>query len=264
MLRRLLLTLSLAAAIGCSPSVEQPSGAVAPEERRPAADPLRPAYLGEPGAPASFFPPPDRPVAEIVSPVWNSPARRDAADETGQLVRALGVRPGMTVADVGAGSGYHTVRLSPVVGPAGRVIAQDVEARFLRDLALTVRSNGLGNVTLALGEPHDPRLPRASLDLALLVHMYHEVAQPYAFLYNLAPALKPGGRVAVVDLDRDTSQHGTPRDLLRCEMAAVGYRHVSTTVLAGDIGYLAVFEPPDEEARPDPGSIRSCRSPRSR
>ena len=227
-------------------------------------DPLQARPLGEPGVAASFFPPAHRPVAEIVSSVWNSPERRDEADEAGQLVRALDIRPGMVIADVGAGSGYHTLRLAPVVAPGGRVIAQDVEARHLVNLAKAVQAKELGNVTLALGEPHDPRLPPASVDLAILVHMYHEVAQPYAFLYNLAPALKPGGRVAVVDLDRETSRHGTPRALLRCEMEAVGYRQVSTARLTGEIGYLAVFEPPAPEARPEPGSIRPCRgaSPR--
>jgi hypothetical protein len=94
--------------------------------------------------------------------------------------------------------------------------------------------------------------------------MYHEVEQPYAFLYNLAPALKAGGRVAVVDLDRDTASHGTPRALLRCELEAVGYRQISTTTLKGDIGYLAVFEAPAAEARPEPGSIRACRGSSAR
>ena len=87
--------------------------------------------------------------------------------------------------------------------------------------------------------------------------MYHEVAQPYAFLYNLASALKPGGRVAVVDVDRPTAEHGTPKALLRCEFAAVGYRLVSMADLEGEgLGYLAVFEPPAQ--RPEPRSIRPC------
>ena len=263
MVRRLALAVCLAASVGCSPAgVEQGGAASAETSRRP--DPLRPVPLAEPGAPPGFFPAPARPVAEIVSPVWNSPQRHDEADEAGQLVRALGLRPGMTVADIGAGSGYHTLRLAPVLGPTGRLIAQDVEARYLMNLAKAVRAKGLENVTLALGDPHDPRLPRASVDLALLVHMYHEVAQPYAFLYNLAPAVKPGGRVAVVDLDRETSRHGTPRALLRCEMEAVGYRQVSVAPLSGDVGYLAVFEPPAEEARPEPGSIRPCRGAAAR
>ena len=262
MLRAPVLALSCLALLACSqPAVEQGRTEAAPAR---VVDPLQARPLAEPGAPAAFFPAAHRPVAEIVSSVWNSPERRDEADEAGQLVRALDIRTGMIVADVGAGSGYHTLRLAPVVGPSGRVIAQDVEARYLVNLAKAVQAKELGNVTLALGEPHDPRLPEASVDLALLVHMYHEVAHPYAFLYNLAPAVKPGGRVAVVDLDRETSRHGTPQRLLRCEMEAVGYRQLGVTALSGDIGYLAVFVPPAPEARPEPSAIRPCRGPAAR
>src|SRR5260370_41523080 len=97
----------------------------------------------------------------------------------------------MTVGDIGAGSGYHTVRLSPLVGPAGSVVAEDVTRSYLIELARRTERLGLTNVTFARGEPHDPRLPTSSLDAAILVHMYHEITQPYAFPYNRAPAKKP-------------------------------------------------------------------------
>jgi SAM-dependent methyltransferase len=215
-------------------------------------------YLGPPGEPARAFPDPKRPVAEIVSPTRSTEGQRDAIDEFGQLAGLLAIRPGMTVGDIGAGSGYHTVRLSRLLGRAGRVIAQDVTQDYLKQLANRIKSLALSNVGLALGEPHDPRLPAASLDIAILVHMYHEVAQPYAFLYNLAPALKPGARVGIVDLDRPTSQHGTPRELLRCELAAVGYRQIAFHQLSGDAGYLAVFSPPTD--RKPPRAIVACKT----
>jgi SAM-dependent methyltransferase len=220
-------------------------------------EPLAPA-----GAPAHAFPAPDRPVAEIVSPIWATEEKRDAADESGQLVRLLGLKPGMTVADLGAGSGYHTVRLARTLGPEGRVLAQDVTPRYLEGLQERVRKEGLGNITLGLGEPHDPRLPAGSADVALLAHVYHEIAQPFAFLYNLAPVLKPGGRLAIVELDRPTREHGTPRDLLRCELAASGYKQLSVSKLSGNIGYLAVFAPPAVDERPRPNSIKPCRAKR--
>ena len=106
----------------------------------------------------------------------------------------------MTVADIGAGSGYYVVRLSPIVGPHGHVIAEDVVPEYLRGLRRRVRDLGLRNVAISLGEPHDPRLPAHSLDIAILVHMYYEIAQPYALLYNLIPALKSGTRVGIVDV----------------------------------------------------------------
>ena len=215
--------------------------------------------LGPPGLPAQAFPQPDRPVAEIVSPIWATEKQRDAVDEVGQVVRAMDIRPGLTVADLGAGSGYYTVRLARRLGPDGRVIAQDVVPRYLAGLDKRVRRLKLTNVTLALGEPHDPRLAPGSVDVALLVHMYHEIAQPFAFLANLAPAMRPGGRVGIIDLDRVTWEHGTPPDLLKCELAAVGYREVGFRQLKGDVGYLALFEAPDPGARKEPGQVVPCR-----
>ncbi|MGB9393023.1 MAG: methyltransferase domain-containing protein [Xanthobacteraceae bacterium] len=145
--------------------------------------------MADAGAPAVAFPKPNRPVADIVSPIWHSEKERDRAGELGQVVRLLGIKSGMTVADVGVGSGYYVVRLSPIVGPHGRVIAEDVVPEYLQGLRKRVRDLGLQNVAIGLGEPHDPRLPADSLDIAILVHMYHEIAQPYALLYNLVPAL---------------------------------------------------------------------------
>jgi SAM-dependent methyltransferase len=218
--------------------------------------------LAPPGAPASAFPKPDRPVAEIISPIWATETERDAVKESERIIAALGLEPGMSVADLGAGSGYHTVRLARALGPDGRVFAQDVMPKYLADLARRVRQEGLTNVTLVRGEAHDPRLSAGSVDAAILVHMYHEIAQPFAFLYNLVPALKPGARVGIVDLDRPIGKHGTPPDLLRCELAAVGYEPVSFTRLTGEIGYLAVFTPPAEAARTPPEAIKPCRVPK--
>src|SRR5262249_53214170 len=163
-------------------------------------------FMADAGAPAVAFPNPDRPVADIVSSIWHNEKVRDAAGEPRQVVRLLGIKSGMTVADIGAGSGYYVVRLSPIVGPHGRVIAEDVVPEYLRGLRRRVRDLGLQNVAIALGEPHDPRLPADSLDVAILVHMYHEIAQPYALLYNLIPALKSGARVGIVDAFRPTSE----------------------------------------------------------
>jgi SAM-dependent methyltransferase len=216
-------------------------------------------YLAPPGAPAKQFPSARRPVAQIVSPSRSTEEHRDSLNEAGEIARLLELKPGMTVGDIGAGSGYHTVRLSPLVGPTGSVVAQDVMRDYLIELARRTERMKLTNVRFALGEPHDPRLPASSLDAAILVHMYHEVAQPYAFLYNLAPALKQGARVGIVDLERPTSEHGTPIALLRCELTAVGYREIATYQLAGDGGYLAVFSPPEQAARKSPKDIVACR-----
>jgi SAM-dependent methyltransferase len=210
---------------------------------------------------AEGFPPPDRPVADIVAPIWSSGPDRDAADEVGQVVRGLGIKPGMRVADIGAGSGYYALPLSRAVGPTGRVYAQDVMADYLAGLKTEVERRKLTNVELVLGAPDDPRLP-APVDRALLIHMYHEIAQPYGLLWHLAASLKPGARVGVVDLDRQTERHGTPPALLRCEFEAVGYRQTGFALLEGGVGYLAVFTPPAVADRPAPARIKPCRARR--
>jgi SAM-dependent methyltransferase len=215
-------------------------------------------YLAPPGVPAKEFPSPQRPVAQIVSPGRSAEEHRDSLNEAGDIARLLELKLAMTVGDIGAGSGYHTVRLSRLVGSAGSVIAQDVTRDYLIELAKRTERLKLTNVMFALGEPHDPRLPASSLDAAILVHMYHEIAQPYAFLYNLAPALKAGARVGIVDLERPTSEHGTPIKLLRCELTAVGYHQLATYQLAGDGRYLAVFSAPEEVGRKSPRDIVAC------
>lgn len=222
------------------------------------ATPLRaaPRPLAPPGVAASAFPAPDRPVADVISPIWDSETARDRTSEVGTVARHLGLGTGSSVADIGAGSGYYAVRLAKLVGPEGRVYAQDITPSYLTGLERRVRRERLQNVTVSLGDPHDPRLPAGSLDAAVLVHMYHEVGQPYGLLYNLVPALKPGGRVGIVDVDAATGQHGTPPALLTCELAAVGYREVARHDL-GRSGYLAVFEPPT--LRPAPETLRACR-----
>ena len=88
-------------------------------------------FMAPSGVPAAAFPKPDRPVADIVSPIWHDEKERDDADEPGQLVRLLGIKSGMTVADIGAGSGYYVARLSPVVGSNGRIIAEDIVPDYL-------------------------------------------------------------------------------------------------------------------------------------
>jgi SAM-dependent methyltransferase len=215
--------------------------------------------LAPPGVPANAFPAPARPVAGIVTDIWRDEKSRDQAGEAERVMNLLGVRAGLAVADIGAGSGYYTVRVARRVGPAGHVFAEDVVPEYLERLVSRVASEGLaGAVTVVRGDPHDPRLPPGSVDLALLVHMYHEVAQPYGLLWNLRPALRPGARVAVIDARKKTEAHGTPPDLLRCELAAVGYRQTALYDLQ-EHSYLAVFVPPSRRDGPAaPSTIQPC------
>jgi SAM-dependent methyltransferase len=197
-----------------------------------------------------------RPVAGIVSPIWSSPERRDQAHEIDQIVARLNLRSGSTVADIGAGSGYDTLRLAKVVGPRGHILAEDVTPDYLAQLRAEIAAAGLKNVTVILGSSGDPKLPPRSIDAAIMVHMYHEIERPYDLLWRLATAFKAGGRLGIEEGDRPTAQHGTPPALLTCELAAVGYRRLSLAPLQGGLGYFAVFAPP--ATRPDPRAIKPC------
>lgn len=225
--------------------------------------------LAEAGAPASAFPAPQRPVADIVAPRWSNEDDRDNAGEAERVLRILGAREGMHVADIGAGDGYYVARLVPRVGATGRVYGEDITPQYLELLAARARQSGWTNVEVVQGEPHDPRLPAGTLDAALMIHMYHEISQPFGLLWNLVTAMKPGGRLVILDLDRPTWGHGTPLSLLRCELQAVGYRE-SRVDRAVPGEYVAVYVAPSSDARPSPETVtrtlreRPCTAPGGR
>ncbi len=204
---------------------------------------------------ATPLPRPARPVAPIVSESWGEEAERDRVGEAADVMRIAGIRAGMAVADIGTGGGYYVMRVAPVVGPQGRVYAQDLSLGALERVKVRVRRAGFQNIRYVLGRQTSARLPAASVDVALMVHMYHEIEQPYLLLDRLRASLKPGGRIAIVDLDRPSEAHGMPKALLICEVKAVGYELVGVTDIAQ--GYVALFRP---GVRPDPASVRACRA----
>lgn len=208
---------------------------------------------------AQDFPRPDRPVSGLGSNSFSTEEARDDRREAETVMEKAAVAPGMTVADIGAGEGYYTVRLAAVVGAQGRVLAQDIDQAALSRLAERVERERLDNVSVALGAEDDPHLPAASFDRVFMVHMYHEITEPYAFLWHLRPALRPGGQVVVVDVDRATDQHGIPPQLLFCEFQQVGYRLVEFDRKPEIAGYYAQFEAVGD--RPQPDEIRPCAAP---
>lgn len=202
------------------------------------------------------FPDPQRPVAPIVSARYSNEDARDSVSEAGTVMRLAEIKPGMFVADIGAGEGYYTIRLSPLVGKEGRVLAQDIVPETRDALAQRVNRENLQNVAVKLGEPNDPKLPPASFDRILLIHMYHEVERPSEFLWHLRDGLRKHGRVVVVDADRSTDRHGTPPRLLICEFAALGYELTRFERLADTESYFAQFEV--KGPKPEPGQIPVC------
>ena len=204
------------------------------------------------------FPRADRMVSQIGDTEFSTEAARDEAGEAEFVMDWAGIQPGTTVADIGAGEGYYTIRLSERVGPKGRVLAQDINRGALDRLGERVTREQLDNVAIKEGAVDDPRLPESSFDRIFMVHMYHEIEDPYAFLWRMRPALAKGGEVIVVDRDRATDRHGIPPKLLFCEFDAVGYRLTGFTEQLKLGGYIARFEVSGE--RPDPSAIRTCAS----
>ncbi|MGE0180411.1 MAG: class I SAM-dependent methyltransferase [Sphingomonas sp.] len=202
------------------------------------------------------FPAPQRPVAPIVSSAYRDEDSRDSVGEFQTVLRLAEIRTGMSVADIGAGQGYYTVRLSPIVGRTGRVLAQDIVPGTIRALGQRVQRERLDNVAIRLGRPNDPLLPDASFDRILMIHMYHEIEQPFEFLWHLRGDVARGGSIVVVDADRTTARHGTPPRLLVCEFNAVGYELRRFERLPDSESYFASFEP--SGPRPQPRDIRSC------
>jgi len=207
---------------------------------------------------ADGFPQAARPVARVVSGSWSNEPDRDKAGEAPAVMRAADVKRGMTVADIGAGEGYYTIRLAAKVGPKGRVLAEDIVKTFHDRLADRVYRDQLDNVSVKLGQPADPQLPAGSFDRIFMVHMYHEIDEPYEFLWNLRPALAPDGLVVVVDADRPTEAHGTPPALLECEFRQVGYTLVSRKPMPQAGGYLALFKA--QGRRPEPRDMHACKA----
>ncbi len=208
---------------------------------------------------APNFPKANRDVAPIVSARYSTEDARDRVGEAGQVMAATGLARGMSIADVGAGEGYYTVRLARAVGSRGRVLAEDIVPDVRDRLSDRVQREKLDNVAVKLGSADNPMLPAQSFDRIFLVHMYHEVQSPYAFLWHLREAVGKGGLVVLVDANRAVKQHGITPEQARCEFAALGMAPVAFHALRGGDTYLQTFR--IAGPRPDPEKIVPCGKP---
>jgi ubiquinone/menaquinone biosynthesis C-methylase UbiE len=229
------LCLALMAA-GCKPAVD--------DQRLPGARDFPRAY---------------RAVSAASADASSNEQARDDRREAVTVMDLAAIRPGMTVADIGAGAGYYTVRLADRVGKKGRVLAEDIDRDALTRLGSRVEAEHLDNVSIKLGTEVDPRLPAGSFDRIFMVHMYHEVSEPYAFLWHLRPALKAGGSAIVVEADRPTDQHGIPPKQLFCEFDHLGFRLAEFVRKPELANYYARFEAVGK--RPEPADVEPCNQP---
>ncbi len=169
------------------------------------------------------------PVMGHLGARWLERAEREAEEKPSVLIRNLGLEPDDVVADIGAGTGYFSFRLAPLV-PKGKVLAVDIQPEMLALLRERAKRTGIANVEPVLGRIDDPGLAADSVDLVLMVDVYHEFSQPCEMMRAVAKALKPGGRLALVEYRAEDPAvpikplHKMTRAQAQKEMAAVGLR----------------------------------------
>jgi ubiquinone/menaquinone biosynthesis C-methylase UbiE len=144
-----------------------------------------------------------------------------------RVMDLLQLKAGSTVADIGAGSGWFSVRAARRVGANGRVIAEDINAKAITYIQQRAQREHLANIVPVLGTPDDPKLTPNSLDGALMLKVYHEIAHPPLVLANLRAALKPGARFGIIDRNGNGGDHGLKESIVRDEVEHAGFRQVA-------------------------------------
>ncbi|AXC14580.1 hypothetical protein ACPOL_5330 [Acidisarcina polymorpha] len=140
----------------------------------------------------------------------------------------LGIRHGSTVADLGAGSGWFTVRAAARVGRSGTVYAEDINPAAIQYIDQRLQKEKINNVRTVLGTPDDPKLPTNSIDALLMLKVYHEIAHPEVLLARLTPSLKPGAKIGIIDRNGSGTDHGLNSDVVKREMASAGFELVAS------------------------------------
>jgi ubiquinone/menaquinone biosynthesis C-methylase UbiE len=174
--------------------------------------------------------------------VFDSPGREDRL-QIHRVMDSLGIAPGKSVADIGAGSGWFTVRAARRVGGSGLVYAVDINPEAIRYVGERARKEQLQNVKTILSQADNPLLPASSVDAVLLLKTYHEVARPVVLLQNLRAALRPGAKVGVIDRNGNGENHGVGRDVVIREAKQAGYKLLAQfDFVKGDkMDYFLVF-----------------------
>jgi SAM-dependent methyltransferase len=175
--------------------------------------------------------------------IFETPGR-DERLHINQVMDILAITPGKTVADIGAGSGWFTVRAARRVTSAGVVYAVDINPEALQYINRRIQKEQLHNVKTIVGKPDNADLPADSIDSVLLLKTYHEVAEPVALLRNLRTSLKPGARVGIIDRDGNGEDHGVHKDVVLREAQEAGYRLLEEhdDLVKGDkMDYFLVF-----------------------
>lgn len=191
-----------------------------------------------------------REIAQVMGPgglEWLERSERDTEEHPSEVLSALQIHRGDVVADLGAGSGYFTFRMAPLVGEGGKVFAVDVQDEMLRTLKERATAMKARNVEVVKGSELDPHLPLGAVDLVLMVDVYHEMAYPYEVMRKIRESLKPEGRVAFVEYRKEDATvpikevHKMSGQQLDKEMNAAGLRRVKT-VETLPLQHILIFE----------------------
>lgn len=174
--------------------------------------------------------------------IFDSPGR-DERLQINRVMDLLGIVPGKSVADIGAGSGWFTARAARRVADAGTVYAVDINPEAIQYIEQRAKKEQLRNIKTILNRPDDPQLPANSVDAVLLLKTYHEIAHPVLLLRNLRASLKPGAKVGVIDRNGNGENHGVNKDVVIHEAAQAGYQLVDTQdFVKGDgMDYFLIF-----------------------
>jgi ubiquinone/menaquinone biosynthesis C-methylase UbiE len=190
-------------------------------------------------------PPTDRKTSEPYTgdlSIFESPGR-DERLQINRVMDILGIKAGKNVADIGAGSGWFTVRAAKRVGESGTVYAVDINPEAVTYIDGRAQKEKIGNVKTILSPADDPKLPANAVDCVLMLKTYHEIAKPVTLLENLRAALRPGAKVGVIDRNGNGEDHGVAREIVIREAKQAGYRLVDTyDFVKGDkMDYFLVF-----------------------
>jgi SAM-dependent methyltransferase len=174
--------------------------------------------------------------------IFDAPGR-DERLQINRVMDMLGIEPGKNVADIGAGSGWFTVRAARRVTGSGTVYAVDINQEAIQYIDQRAKKEHLQNIETILSKPDDPQVPANSIDAVLLLKTYHEVAHPIVLLRNLRSSLKPGAKIGIIDRDGNGTNHGVSKDVVVREASQAGYklRDSQDFVKADGMDYFLIF-----------------------
>ncbi len=199
-----------------------------------------PSFQGQTPVPPAH--PTSTPYAGDLS-IFETPGR-DQRLQIDRVMDLLHLKPGSTIADIGAGGGWFSVRAARRVAPNGRVIAEEINAKAIAYIQQRAQREHLTNIETVLGTPDDPKLAPNSLDAALMLKVYHEIEHPPLVLAKLRAALKPGARFGIIDKNGNGADHGLNESIVRSEVEHAGFRQVGRYDFTKADGqdYFLIFE----------------------